>query len=319
MGTGSISIRFFYGMKKIILIIILGLGLAATVRLHLYLTAAAAPPPPPADPRRIVSLAPSVTETLYAIGLWDRVVGVTQFCRFPPDVKDKPQVAGFSDVNFEAVLRQNPDLVVLPVDKIRNKEQLERLGLTVMPLDTRSLSGLLSAIRTLGEATGQSLQAEVVASRLEAGISEARQRAQGRDRPRILFSVMHSYEGLGYITEINAIGRDGFFSELIEIAGGQNVYEGHLAFPRLSREAIMFLNPEVIIDIIYQWDELEGVRKDWSSLASVRAIERDRLYFLTDENDTVPGPRIYLTLEKLSRAFHPETGAGEGGSGHVEN
>ena len=306
-------------MKKLLALIVFSLAVAATVQIHRHLAGATAPPPVPADPRRIVSLAPSVTETLYAIGLGDRVVGVTQFCHYPPEVKDKPKVAGFSDVNFEAVLRQNPDLVVLPVDKIRNKAQLERLGLTVMPLDTRSLSGLLAAIRGLGAATGQAEQAEAVAVRLENGIRAARERAKGRARPSTLFSVMHSYEGLGYITEINAVGRDGFFNELIEIAGGRNVYEGALAFPRLSREAIIFLNPEVIVDIIYQWDELEGVKNDWSSLSSVKAIKNDRLYFLTDEGDTVPGPRIYLTLEKLSRAFHPEAEEADSIKPHGEN
>ena len=294
-------------MKKLFPAVVFLSGLIVAIALHQYLAAATAPLSVPDEPKRIVSLAPSVTETLYAIGLGDQVVGVTQFCRYPPEVKDKPIVAGFSDVNFEAVLRQKPDLVVLPVDKIRNKEQLERLGLTVMPLNTRSLGGLLAAIRELGKATGHAGQAESVAVRLESGIQAARKRAEGKNRPSVLFAVMHSYEGLGYITEINAVGRDGFFNELIEIAGGRNVYEGSLAFPRLSREAIIFLNPDVIIDIIYNWDEIDGVKNDWASLASVKAIRNDRMYFLTDEADTVPGPRIYLTLDKLSKAFHPES------------
>lgn len=259
-----------------------------------------------ANPSRIVSLAPSVTETLYAIGMGDKVVGVTEYCKFPPQAHQNPIVAGFSDVNLEAVLRQKPDLVALPVDKIRNKTNLERLGLTVMPLNTRSLSGLMETIQRLGEATGHDKEARAIVDKIQATIAVAKAKAEGRPRPRVLFSIMHSYQGLGYITEINAVGRDGFFSQLIEIAGGDNVYQGNLSFPRLSREAIIFLNPEVIIDIIPESEDLEAVRRDWLSLTSVDAVKNGRIIFLTDNSDTVPGPRSYETLAKLSRAFHPE-------------
>lgn len=290
-------------MRKIFVVLIL--GFLAAAGLHRALARATQAPPPPADPRRIVTLAPSVTETVYAIGLGSRVVGVTQFCLYPPEVLAKPKVAGFSEVNFEALVRLKPDLVILPVDKQRNKSRLERLGLPVMTLDTRSLDGLKDALIELGQNTGHSAEARAVRELLDKAIDRARLRAEGRARPRVLFSVMHSYEGLGYITEINAVGRDGFFSELIEIAGGENAYQGALAFPRLSREAIIFLNPDIIIDVIYDIDDLEPVRRDWLSLASVAAVKNGRVHFLTDQADTVPGPRIHLTLDKLSEAFHP--------------
>lgn len=293
-------------MKNVFLALAFGLGLLLTVEGHRGLANLTRPPVAPAEPRRIVSLAPSVTETLFAIGLGDRVVGVTQYCNYPPEAKERAVVAGFSDVNLEAVLRQRPDLVALPVDKIRNQTNLERLGLTVLPLNTRSLTGLRQTIEALGRSTGRTQQAQEVVARLDQGIARAEERARGKARPRVLFSIMHSYQGLGYITEINAVGRDGFFSELIEIAGGENVYQGSLSFPRLSREAVIFLNPDIIIDVIPGVLDLEAVRSDWLSLSSVEAIKNKRLILLTDERDTVPGPRIYQTLEILSRAFHPE-------------
>jgi len=272
---------------------------------HHALERLSAPPPWPAEPKRIISLAPSVTETLYALGLGPQVVGVTQFCWYPPEAKAKPIVAGFSDVNYEAVVRQKPDLAVLPRDKVENRLDLERLGLSVMTLDTRSLAGLMEAINVVGRSTGHQAEAAHILDGMEESLARARARAAGQTQPRILFSVMHSYEGLGYITEINAVGRDGFFSEMIEIAGGRNVYQGALSFPRLSREAVIFLDPEVIIDIIPANENLEAVRRDWLNLSMVSAIKNNRLFFLTDEADTVPGPRFPQTLEKLSRAFHP--------------
>jgi len=296
-------------VKKFFLVAAFLAGLFLAAEAHRTLAGLTRPPASPAEPQRIASLAPSVTEILFAIGLGDRVVGVTQYCNYPPEAKQRPIVAGFADVNLEAVLRQKPDLVALPVDKIRNQTNLERLGLTVMPLNTRSLTGLRETIEELGRSTGRQKKAGEVVARLDQGIAEAEARAKGRPRPRVLFSIMHSYEGLGYITEINAVGRDGFFSQLIEIAGGDNVYQGALSFPRLSREAIIFLNPDVIIDVIPGVLNLEAVRRDWLSLTSVEAIKHNRLILLTDERDTVPGPRIYQTLDILSRAFHPEAGS----------
>ncbi|MDR2820793.1 MAG: helical backbone metal receptor [Desulfovibrio sp.] len=288
---------FFYGF--------LCLLLALTVTLHRKLERLSGPAAIPADPQRIVSLAPSVTETFYALGLGARVAGVTQFCAWPPDVAAKPRVAGFSDVNFEAVLRLRPDLVALPDDKFANKTQLERMGLPVLALDTRTLSGLMKSIRVVGAATGRGREADAVLDNFRSSIRAARERAEGKARPRVLFSIMHSYQGTGYITEINAVGRDGFYNELIEIAGGVNVYRGNLPFPRLSRESVIFLNPDVIIDVIFAEENLDAVRRDWESLATVGAIRNGRLHLLTDGADTVSGPRSYQTLSRLSRAFHP--------------
>jgi iron complex transport system substrate-binding protein len=288
---------FFYGF--------LCLLLALTVTLHRKLERLSGHAAIPADPQRIVSLAPSVTETFYALGLGARVAGVTQFCSWPPDVAAKPRVAGFSDVNFEAVLRLRPDLVALPDDKLANKTQLERMGLPVLALDTRTLSGLMESIRVVGEATGRGREADAVLDNFRSSIRAAKERAEGKARPRVLFSIMHSYQGTGYITEINAVGRDGFYNELIEIAGGVNVYQGKLPFPRLSRESIIFLNPDVIIDVLFADENLDAVRRDWESLTTVGAIRNGRLHLLTDGADTVSGPRSYQTLSRLSRAFHP--------------
>lgn len=288
--------------------------LLLTVHVHRVLLGMAAPAPIPDDPQRIVSLAPSVTETLYALGLGSNVAGVTQFCAYPPEVALKPRVAGFNDLNIEAVVRVRPDLAAIPVDKTAAKARLERLGIPVLTLDTLSLPGLLDSIERLGKATGRGTEAGTIVGDFHKAIREAREKARGKQLPRVLFSVMHSYEGLGYITEINAIGRDGFYNELIEAAGGENVYTGSLAFPRLSREAIIFLNPDVIVDVVPAVEDLDAVRRDWESLKSVAAIRNNRLCLLTDSADTVPGPRSVHTLARLSRVFHPGPAASGKGS-----
>lgn len=294
-------------MKKKLLYALLIFLFPPTIWAHLALECLSAPPPPPEAPLRIISLAPSISETLYALGLGDRVVGVTRFCVYPPEVKEKPKVAGFSDVNYEAVLRLRPDLVVLPDDKSAVRKDLEHLGLSVMTLDSRTLNGFMQDVLRLGESTGRQEEAGALLADLRHSIIEAKARAEGKRAPRVLFAVMHSYEGLGKLTEIHAIGKDGFYNELIAAAGGENAYTGDLDFPRLSREAIIFLNPDVIIDVIPTKEtDLDAVRRDWQSLGTVRAVKSGRLHLFTDEGDTVPGPRSHKTVERLSRAFYPE-------------
>jgi iron complex transport system substrate-binding protein len=287
------------------LTILLVLGLAATVRIHQALATLTAPPPVPADPQRIVSLAPSVTETLFALGQGPLVVAVTRFCHYPPEVLALPKVAGFTEVNFEAVLRQKPDLVILPIDKAGNLEELRRLGLSVMGLDTRNLGGYLETVLELGRATGKTERAEAIVSELTGAMDRAKKRAEGKKRPRVLFSVMRSYEGTGRITEITAIGHDGFFSQMLETAGGENVYQGALAFPTLTREAILTLDPEIIVDLVREGGG-EAALADWLSLGpSVTAVRDGRVVVFTEESDNVPGPRIHLTITRLSEALFP--------------
>jgi iron complex transport system substrate-binding protein len=286
--------------------VVLAVLLLLAVWGHHALRRVSSPSPVPVAAERIVSLAPSVTEILYTLGLGSRLVGVTRFCSYPPDVVNKARVAGFTDVNYEAVLRVRPDLVILPADKTDNRVRLERLGLAVLPLDIRTLAGVMDSMTLIGRRVGRREEARAARDVLLAGLEAARTRAAGRTSPRVLFSVMHAERGLEAVTEINAVGRDGFYSELIRAAGGRNVYEGGLAFPRLSREALIFLDPEVIIDVIPDGRDREAILRKWQNLVSVSAVRNGRIHLFTDVADTVPGPRSYLTLGKLSRAFHPE-------------
>jgi iron complex transport system substrate-binding protein len=237
------------------------------------------------------------------------VVAVTKFCHYPPEVLELPKVAGFTDVNYEAVLRRRPDLVILPIDKLANKEELERLGLPVMGLDTRSLDGYLATVSALGAATGHLPEAGKIAADLTSAMERARARAKGRRRPRVLFSVMRAMEGSGRITEITAVGEDGFFNQMLETAGGENVYQGVLPFPTLTREAVMTLNPEIIIDLARNGSGPAAL-VDWLSLGSaVDAVKNGKVVIFTEESDNVPGPRIHMTITRLSEAlFPPEEG-----------
>jgi iron complex transport system substrate-binding protein len=196
--------------------------------------------------------------------------------------------------------------VILPEDRARDGQTLERLGLPVLMLDTLSISGLLRSITLLGRHAGREAEAKTLKTGLETRLAAARAAAGGQTRPKAIFAVMRTDFGAGAISEIHIVGRDGFYSELIEAAGGQNAYTGALPFPRLSREALLFLDPEVIIEIIPPEANPEAARSDWHELASIRAVKNNRVFVLAEQAHTVPGPRFADTLALLSRAFHPE-------------
>jgi iron complex transport system substrate-binding protein len=158
-------------------------------------------------------------------------------------------------------------------------------------------------VKRIGKIAGREAEATALLAEFRNGLETAAARAAGRTRPRVLFSVMRDIRG-GGLSEVIAVGGDGFYSELIALAGGDNVGAGHVAFPRISREAIIFLDPEVIIDALQAGADAEQARRDWESLSSVSAVKNGRVYLLTDPADTIPGPRFIRTLDKLSRAFH---------------
>jgi iron complex transport system substrate-binding protein len=272
---------------------------------HIALERPPGPATSPGAARRIVSLAPGITETLYALNLGPRIVGATRYCLYPPEAALKPRVAGFSDVNLEAVLRVRPDLVLLPEDKRDNLSRLQTLGLPGFPLDISSPSALAASVERIGGITGREAEADALLAEFRKGLEEAAARAAGGTPPRVLFSVMRDIRG-GGLSEVVAVGRGSFYSELVTLAGGDNVCAGYAAFPRISREALIFLDPEVIIDALQSGGDTEQARRDWESLSSVRAVRNGRVFFLTDPGDTIPGPRFIRTLDKLSRAFHPD-------------
>ncbi len=255
---------------------------------------------------RIASLAPSVTETLYGMGLWDRVAGVTRYCSWPPEAGEKPKVSEFSRLNLEALVRVRPDAAVLPGGRDEDRAILENLGIRVFSLDTRSVADYLASVEELGRQLGEEAGAKKLADRFRTTLGFARLRAEGRKRPRVLAALMEPGGAGTPVSQLTVIGPDGFYGDLLRLAGGENAYSGHMPFPRVSREAVLTLNPEVVIAFIEPSDRPEDVLRRWQPLKSVRAVQTGRISVLPHIEHTIPGPRSIRTLEAFSRALFPE-------------
>ncbi|MBI3014734.1 MAG: ABC transporter substrate-binding protein [Candidatus Tectomicrobia bacterium] len=259
---------------------------------------------------RIVSLAPSITEVLFALGFGDQIVGVSEYTRYPPEAIGKPRIGGYINPNYEAIVRLDPTLVVLLGEHWGARKALEELGLRTLLVNHKTVEGILDSMRRLGAACGKERQAAEVVSRIEERVQSIQERTRGLPRPRVMISVGRNFSGENLV-DVYVSGRDGFYNELLTLAGGVNVYEGETAkLPVLSREGLLHLNPEVIIDMI--GDKVnnhigdEEVLRLWRSVPGIEAVRRGRVYVFHQDYAVIPGPRFVLLLEDLARTLHPE-------------
>ncbi len=258
----------------------------------------------------IVSLAPSVTETLFALGLGNKVVGVTTYCDYPEEAKSINKIGGYFYPNHEAILALKPGLVIMLSVHDAFRQHAKELGLSTLSVSNQSVKDILSSVREIGSTCGTADKAENIVSGLTSRIERIQQKIAGLDKPKVMVSVGRNM-GTGKLKDVFISGEDGFFNELIQLAGGVNAYSGLTSqFPSVSNEGILQINPDVIVDIVPDLDQLpvteEQVMDEWRSLAYVQAVQDNRVHIFGDDFAAKPGPRFILILEKLARVVHPE-------------
>lgn len=258
---------------------------------------------------RIVSLAPSITETLFALDMGDRVVGVTRYCDYPPEACTKQTVGGYHDPNYEAILALEPDLVILLPEHEEPRKYLRKNGMKTLIVDHKSIEGILESVRRIGQVGGVPERAEAVVGDIEKRIDTVTERVRNLPRARVMVGIGRDVDS-GKIADIYIAGNAGWYSELIEMAGGRNAFQGDVAFPSVSAEGILKMDPEVIIEMLGDmsgraFDE-EAALKAWDSLPQVAAVREGRVHLFLEDFVVVPGPRFVLILEGLARVLHPE-------------
>lgn len=260
--------------------------------------------------QRIITLAPSITETVFALGLADNVIAVTDYCDFPAEVLDLPKVGGFTDPNMEAIVALQPDLVILLANQQRTVEQLQQLNIATLTVYNTTLDDIKNTIHTLGQRTQQQTQAQQLLTNINNNISLIKKKVAGLSRPNVMITMGHSI-GSEQIKSIYIAGQNDFYNDLINLAGGRNAYQSQYPkVPSLSIEGIMQLNPQVIFDVFPDADDhsadLEQVLQQWHKLEYIDAIKNDRVHIVEESYATIPGPRIFLLLEQFARLIHPE-------------
>jgi len=250
-------------------------------------------------PQRIVSLAPSNTEILFALGLGDKVVGVSDYCDYPPEALEKEKVMGYSTPNIEKIVALNPDLVLAgygnPIDVIYT---LEGLGLTVFGIKTTDLDDLLNDIRRIGEITDKELEAQALTSEIESRIQAVTNLTEELEQRPKVFYIVWGDESSALWTA----GSGTFIHELIEKAGGVNICQNITGYSTISIEDVVARNPEVIItsELSYDW------AINSTDLAATNASQTDRIFTCDDNLVQRPGPRLVEGLEWFAHFIQPE-------------
>ncbi|MGE0129122.1 MAG: ABC transporter substrate-binding protein [Blastocatellales bacterium] len=252
------------------------------------------------NPRRVISLAPNVTEILFALGLGDRVVGVTSYCDFPEAAKTKEKVGDTLHPDLERIIALKPDLVVVSTSsQLENLTQkLGQLAIPVYVTNPRTAREVTVSIRSLGEVTGAAARAAEIAGEMESRIGAVEQRVKDLPRPRVFYVLQTG--------PLITAGRNTFINDLINIAGGKSISGDETAdYPQFSRETVIARAPEVIVAPSSHGTELvkeSDLRRDF---ATTPAIRSNRIVWVNPDLVDRPGPRIVEGLERLAEGLHP--------------
>lgn len=260
-------------------------------------------------PTRIISLAPSITEMLFAIGAGGQVVGVTEFCDYPADALQKPKV-GYSQPNLETLVALQPDLIITPQQFMKPDllNKLEQLKIPVLVLADRSVEDIFSHIHMLGRVLDRSTEAVALGMDLRQQIARVKERAQGRPPVRMLY-VLNSQP-------LITVGPGSFIDQLIGLVGGVNIAANSgVPYPRLSMEVVLQQDPEVLV---FPVGKAEGISEQeqqaWHQWTTLTAVKHGRLRQIPADLLNRPGPRIGKGLELLAELLHPSSAPSTGGT-----
>lgn len=262
------------------------------------------------DYQRIVSLSPAITETVFALGLGDKVVAVTDYCDYPQAAQALPTVGGYTDTSLEAIVAQQPDLVIMLQAQQRLQQQLQQLGIKTHAVDTSGLMDIEAAIASIGQLTGRQQQADAILADIHLLIERVTTQVAGEEPVRTLISIAH-YVNSDQLETVYVAGQQDFYNDLLDLAGGRNVYTSEkIPVPSVSREGIIRMNPDVIIDVFPEAEDhqsnMQQVRQQWQQLEMIKAVQAGRVHILERDYASVPGPRVFQLLPDFARLLHPQ-------------
>ncbi|WP_342666281.1 ABC transporter substrate-binding protein [Thermococcus guaymasensis] len=252
----------------------------------------------PKEPQRIVSLAPSITETLFYIGAGDKLVGVTKWADWPPAVKNISKIGGYGKyANLELIANLSPDLIIADSYSLSILDQLEKIAPVVI-VDPKDISGIYRQIDLLGKVTNREEQAKLVIGEMKGEIAYIESKVRDLPRPKVFF-ILSYYQG--YWTA----GRDTFMDSVIALAGGRNVFNDTKGWVKVSDEQIIVRDPDVIV--VLPTAGVNATELCNGPLSATTAVKEGRVYTATDSNVYQrPSPRIVVAIEEMAKFLHPD-------------
>ena len=256
----------------------------------------------PDYPQRVVSLAPSITEIIYALGQQHRLKGVTLFSDYPDAAKKLPTVGSYVHLDLEKIVALRPDLCIAIKDGNPKGviDRLESLKIPVYAVDPKNLDSVMETLQEIAQLLGADDTAEFLIRSMKSRIGRVTSRVTTTDsRPRVFFQIG--------ISPIISVGSDTFIHEIIVLAGGKNLAEGRIPYPRFSQEQVLGLSPEVfILTSMARTGAFEKVKAKWERWPQLDAVRSGRIHLVDSNLFDRPSPRLVEALEVMARLIHPE-------------
>ncbi len=255
-------------------------------------------------PQRLIPLAPNLTEILYALGLGDRVVGVTNHDNYPPEVSLKPKVGSYISLNIERIISLSPDLVIGTVDgnEAYVLDLLQQAHIKVFFVNPRTVNQVIETISTIGKICGVPEKARDLSGRLSRRVDHVLERIGSRERPLVFLQIN--------IQPIMTVNQNTVHNDVIRLAGGTNMAAKEpITYPRISIEEVIQRRPDVIvISSMERGGRFEKARQEWLKWKSIPAVQNQRVYLIDSDLIDRPSPRLIEGLEIMARFIHPEVG-----------
>jgi iron complex transport system substrate-binding protein len=255
----------------------------------------------PDDPRRIICLAPSITEAVFALGKGEEVIGVTDFTEYPPEARQKTSVGGLVDPSIEKIVSLRPDLVIATeeINRLETVEELARLGIPVFVINPQGLQGIVTAALDMGNALGCSGQAQALAKQLAEKGRRVADRVAGLPRPKVFVLIWDD--------PVMTAGSKAFITDVISAAGGDSITADiPQLWPQISLEEVLRRSPDFLLLIrgTHQEITLDNLkqRAGWDRL---KVVTEKRVIYM-DERFEHSSPFVFDALENLAKQLHPE-------------
>lgn len=257
-------------------------------------------------PQRIISLAPSVTEMLFAIGLEEKVVGVTTFADYPPSALRKEKIGSITEINIEKIVKLEPDLVIAaPINKMSAINKLKDIGIKVVGFKPRTINDTITVLKKLGKITGQREETRKIVTEMYIQLAEIKNMVEdhlkNHSRPKVFYEIWNN--------PLTTVGEDTFIDNMIKLAGGINIgAKANGAWPQYSLEKLLLENPGVYISSPHSAPHRVsvGAVKNRDEFRTIKAIKNNRIYIVDQDIISRASPRIVKGLKILVKAIFPE-------------
>ncbi len=264
-----------------------------------------------AAPQRIVSASPAITETLFALGLGDRVAGVTDYCNYPPEATKKPKIGGYLRPSLETILALRPDLVIAERSPANLVAQLARLKITAVEVEYKTLPDILASIEKIASAAGVAERGVALRNSISVRIDEIRNRVKPYPRTKVMFVVGRT---AGTLTGLIVVGKGSYLNELMEAGGGMNAFaDATGAYPKVTMEEVLARDPDVILDRADMGNQSVATAAQklavvnlWRTYPMLKAVKQQRIVIMVPDIFFVPGPRIVDAAQAFAKMLHPE-------------